>query len=88
MINFDEDTGESTQEHKPCWPQIPDHSYRTPIDGASGSGKTNALLNFINHQPDIDENLLHAKDPYESKYQYFQSKYQCFIKKREVMRLT
>ena len=37
--------------------------------GGSGSGKTNALLNLINHEPDIDKIYLYAKDPYEAKYQ-------------------
>ena len=32
--------------------------------------KTNALLNLINDQPDIDKIYLYAKDPYEVKYQY------------------
>ena len=36
----------------------------------SGSGKTNALLNLINKQPEIEKIYLYAKDPYESKYQY------------------
>ena len=40
------------------------------INGGSGSGKTNALLNLINNQPDIDKIYLYAKDPYEAKYQY------------------
>ena len=44
--------------------------------GGSGSGKTNALLNLIGDQPDIDKIYLYAKDPYEAKYQYL-------IKKRE-----
>ena len=30
--------------------------------------KTNALLNLINNQPDIDKIHLYAKDPYEAKY--------------------
>ena len=37
--------------------------------GGFGSGKTNALLNLISHQPDIDKTYLYAKDPYEEKYQ-------------------
>ena len=37
--------------------------------GGSGSGKTNALLNLINNQPDTDKIYLYAKDPYEAKYQ-------------------
>ena len=39
------------------------------IIGGSGSEKTNALLNLINHEPDIDKIYLYAKDPYEAKYQ-------------------
>ena len=44
------------------------------IVGGSGSGKTNALLNLINNQPDIDKIYLYAKDPYEAKYQHLISK--------------
>ena len=44
----------------------------------SGSGKTNALLNLINNQPDIDKIYLYSKDPYEAKYQFLIKK-----KKRE-----
>ena len=39
------------------------------IIGGSGSAKTNALLNLINHEPDIDKIYLYKKDPYEAKYQ-------------------
>ena len=39
------------------------------ITGGSGSGKTNALLNLINHEPEIDKIYLYAKDPYQAKYQ-------------------
>ena len=52
------------------WPHIPDHPYRILIIGGSGSGKTNALLNLINNQLDIDKIYLFAKDPYEARYQY------------------
>ena len=44
------------------------------IIGGSGSGKTNALLNLINNQPDIDKIYLYAKDPYEAKYQHLINK--------------
>ena len=44
------------------------------IVGGSGSGKTNALLNLINNQPDINKIYLYAKDPYEAKYQYLVNK--------------
>ena len=40
------------------WPETPDHPYRILIVGGSGSGKWNALLNLINHEPDIDKILL------------------------------
>ena len=39
------------------------------IIGGSGFGKTNALLNIINNEPYIGKIYLHAKDPYEAKYQ-------------------
>ena len=32
--------------------------------------KTNALLNLINNQPDIDKIYLYAIDPLEAKYQF------------------
>ena len=64
------------KEHNPNWPYISDHPYRILIIEDSGSGKTNALLNLINNQPDIDKIYLYAKDTYEDKYQ-------CFINKRE-----
>ena len=54
MINFDDYTNEDKTEHNSEWPYIPDHPYRILIVGGSGSGKTNALLNLINNQPDID----------------------------------
>ena len=74
MINFDDYTNENTIEHNSKWPYIPDHPYRILIIGGSGSGKTNALLNLINNQPDIDKIYLYAKDPYEKKYQYLINK--------------
>ena len=70
MINFDEYKNENKKEQNLNWPNIPDHPYRILIIGGSGTGKTNALLNLINNQPDIDKIYLYAKDPYEDKYQY------------------
>ena len=66
MINFDNYTNENKTEHNPNWPYIPDHPYGIVIVGALE--KTNALLNLINNQPDIDQIYLYAKDPYEAKY--------------------
>ena len=74
MINFDEYTNENKKEHNLNWPYILDHPYRILIIGGSGTGKTNALLNLINNQQDIDKIYLYAKDPYEDKYQYLINK--------------
>ena len=76
MINFDNYTNENKTEHNSNWPYISDHPYRILIVVGSGSRKTNALLNLINNQLDIDKIYLYAKDPYEAKYLYL-------IKKRE-----
>ena len=76
MINFDDYANENKIQHNKKWPYIPDHLYRIIIIGGSGSGKTNALLNLINNQPDINKIYLYAKDPYETKYQFL-------IKERE-----
>ena len=81
MINFDDYANENKTEHNLKWPYIPDHPYRILIIGGSGSGKTNALLNLINNQPDIDKIYLYAKDPYEAKYHFL-------INKRESMGLN
>ena len=74
MIYFDEYTNENKRKYNPNWPYIPDHLQRILIIGGSGSGKTNALLNLINNQPDIDKIYLYAKDPYEDKYQFLINK--------------
>ena len=74
MINFDNYTNENKTELNPKWPYIPDHPYRILVAVGSGSGKTNALLNLINNQLDIDKIYLYAKDPYERKYQYLINK--------------
>ena len=58
------------------WPYIPDHPYGILIIGASGSGKTNTLLNLINEQNDIDEIYLYARD-------FNGPKYKILIKKHE-----
>ena len=53
MINFDD--------------YVNENKYRIIIKGGSGSGKTNALLNLINNQPDIGKIYLYGKDPYKTK---------------------
>ena len=44
------------------------------IIGGSGSGKTNALLNLINEQNDIDKIYLYARDLSKPKYKYLTKK--------------
>ena len=58
MINFHDYANENKIEHNLDWSYILDLPYRILIIGGSGSGKTNALLNLINNQPDIDKMYL------------------------------
>ena len=74
MINFDDYVNENKAEHKKNRPYIADNPYRILIIGGSGSGKTDALLNLIENQPNIDKINLYAKDPYEAKYKYLITK--------------
>ena len=79
MINLDSITNESNKKHYEMpyeWPYISDHPYRNLIISGSGSGKTNALINLINEQNDIDKIYLYARDLSQPKYEYL-------IKKRE-----
>ena len=62
MINFDDVTNKNKTGHNLKWPYIPDHPYRVLIIGGSGSGKTNALVNLKNNQPDIEKIYLYAKE--------------------------
>ena len=70
MINLDNIINENNKNHNEKWTYIHDHPYRILIIGGSGSGKTNALLNLINEQKDIDKMYLYAKDLSEPKYEY------------------
>ena len=70
MINFDDIVNENKTKHNKNWPYIPDHPYRILIIDGSGSGKTNALINLINEQNDIDKIYLYSKDLSEPKYEY------------------
>ena len=76
MINLNSITNENNKEHNEKWLFILDRPYGILIIGASGSGKTNALLNLIKEQDDIDKIYLYAKDLSEPKYEFL-------IKKRE-----
>ena len=70
MINLDSITNKNNKEHNEKWSYIPDHPYRILIIGGSGSGKTNALVDLINEQDDIDKIHLYAKTLSEPKYGY------------------
>ena len=61
MINLDSITNTNNREHNEKWPYVSDHPYRIFIIGGSASEKTNALLNLINEQDDIDKNLFVCK---------------------------
>ena len=69
MINLDSITNKNNKENNEKWPYIPDHPHKILIIGCSGSGKTNALLNLINPQSDIDKIQLYAKDLSKPKYE-------------------
>ena len=62
MVNLDSITNENNKEHNKKWSCIPDHSYRILIIGGSGSRKTNALLNLIKEEDDIDKIYLYRKN--------------------------
>ena len=66
--------GEDIKKHNLNWPQTPDHPCRILIVGGSGSGKTNALLNLISNQLDIDKIYFYAKDLCGAKYELLISK--------------
>ena len=77
MINLDSITNENNnKKHSEKWSYIPDRPYKILIIGGSGSGKTNALINLINEQKDIDKIYFYARDLSEPMYEYL-------IKKRK-----
>ena len=55
MFNLDDIRNGNNKEHNKKWSYIPEHPYRILITRGSGSGKTNALLNLISQQDDIDK---------------------------------
>ena len=76
MLNLDDITNENKKEHNKKWPFIPNHPYIILIIGGSGSGKTNALLNLIKEQDDIDKIYLYAKYLSEPKYEFLIKKHE------------
>ena len=51
--NVYDNTKENIKEQNVNWQDTPIHPYRILLVGGSRSGKTNALLSLISHQPDI-----------------------------------
>ena len=83
MINLNSIKNKDNKRHREKWPYIPDHLYRILINGGSGSGKTNMLLNLIKEQDKsdvIDKIYLYARDLNKPKYQFL-------IEKRENIRI-
>ena len=64
MINSDDYANENKTKPTPKWLYISDHPCRILIIGGSGSGKTNALLNLINNQLDIDKIYVYMQKIY------------------------
>ena len=59
MLNLDDITNKKkNKKQNKKWPLIPDHPYRILIIGGSGSRKTNAMLNSINEQDDVDKKIV------------------------------
>ena len=61
MLNVDNIANENNKKHNKKSPYILNHPYRILIFGSSGSQKTNALLNLVRQQDDIEKIYLHAK---------------------------
>ena len=76
MFSLDDFIDGNNREHNKNWPFIPDHPYRFLIIGGPGSGKTNALLNLIKEQDDIDKIYLYAIYLSEPKYEVLIKKHE------------
>ena len=74
MINFDNYANENKAKYNLKWQYILDWPYRILVTGGYGSGKTNALSNLINNQPDINKIYSYAKDSNEAKYKFLINK--------------
>ena len=66
--------------HNPIWLYIPDHPHRIFIIGHSGSCKTNALLNLIRLDVDIDKIYLSSKI-------HMDQSIECLLKEEKVLKI-
>ena len=76
MFNLDDITTKNNKKHKDKYSYIADHHYRILIMVGSGPAKTNALLNLIKEQNDINKIHLYAEDLSEPKYQFLIKKHE------------
>ena len=74
MINFDDVTKENIKKHNRNWQQIPYHPYPVLKIEGSGYGNKNSLFDLSSQQPDINKNVLYAKDTFETKYKFLINK--------------
>ena len=70
--DFDEDKYRNKYSLAPRWP------FRLLICGASGSGKTNVLVNLILQYLTYDKLYVYAKDLCEAKYEFLQDLFKDF----------
>ena len=80
MINLGDVTTGKIKKYNQNWAQISDIPYRILMIRGSGSGKTNALIDLIKKQDDVNYSFLdkiywYVEDVDEIKYQYLMKKH-------------
>ena len=76
MFNLDDITNKNNKEHNEKWPYITDHPCRVLIIGRSGLEKTNALLNLIKEEDDINKIYLYTIDLSKAKHKFLIKKHE------------
>ena len=64
------------KEHDRNLPELHDHIHKMLLVGESWYWKTNALLDLLDHESDIDKINLYVEDPYKARFQLFIDKRQ------------
>ena len=80
MINLGDVTTGKIKTYNQNWAQISDIQYRILMIRGSGSGKTNALIDLIKKQDDVNYSFIdkiywYVEDVDEIKYQYLMKKH-------------
>ena len=80
MINLEDVTTGNIKKYNQNWAQISGIPYRILMIGGSGSGKTNALIDLIKKQDDVNYSFIdkiywYVEDVDEIKYQYLMKKH-------------